>query len=43
MPEIVRRGYLEVREVGTRSVVTVIEILSSVNKRTGEGREMYLN
>jgi len=38
--EEVREGYLEVREVGTREVVTVIEILSP-NKRTGEGRKAY--
>jgi Protein of unknown function (DUF4058) len=35
--------YLEVREVATGEVVTVVEILSPKNKRTGEGREHYLN
>jgi hypothetical protein len=35
--------YLEVREVATGEVVTVIEVLSPKNKRTGEGREQYLN
>ncbi|MGB3192662.1 MAG: DUF4058 family protein [Limnoraphis sp.] len=42
MPETVRQTYLEVREMTTRSVVTVIEVLSPVNKRPGEGREFYL-
>ncbi|MEH2307488.1 DUF4058 family protein [Nostoc sp.] len=39
--EEVREGYLEVREVATGEVVTVIEILSPKNKRTGEGRKAY--
>ncbi|MEH1910671.1 MAG: DUF4058 family protein [Nostoc sp.] len=39
--EEVREGYLEVREVGTGEIVTVIEILSPKNKRTGEGRKTY--
>ncbi len=39
--EEVREAYLEVREVGTGEVVTVIEILSPKNKRTGEGRKAY--
>ena len=43
MPEEIREGYLEVREVGTGEVVTVIEALSPKNKRTGEGRKAYLN
>lgn len=41
VPETIRQGYLEVREVATREVVTAIEILSPVNKRTGKGREQY--
>ncbi|HAG79703.1 MAG TPA: hypothetical protein DCL61_00735 [Cyanobacteria bacterium UBA12227] len=41
IPEIVKQGYLEVREVATNEVVTVIEILSPVNKRSGEGRKAY--
>ena len=41
MPEEVREGYLEVREVGTGEVVTVIEVLSPKNKRAGEGRNAY--
>jgi hypothetical protein len=38
-----REGYLEIREVTTGRVVTVIEILSPANKRAGEGRDAYLN
>lgn len=41
MPETVREGYLEVREVATKEVVTVIEVLSPKNKRAGEGRKAY--
>ncbi|NMG08512.1 hypothetical protein DP117_17065 [Brasilonema sp. UFV-L1] len=40
-PETVRESYLEVREVTTREVVTVIEVLSPKNKRSGEGRKAY--
>ncbi|MCP2729550.1 DUF4058 family protein [Limnofasciculus baicalensis] len=40
-PETVKQGYLEVREVATGEVVTAIEILSPVNKRSGEGRKAY--
>ncbi|AFZ26390.1 hypothetical protein Cylst_4294 [Cylindrospermum stagnale PCC 7417] len=43
MPEEVRESYLEVREVGTGEVVTVIEVLSPKNKLTGEGRKAYEN
>ncbi|MCW5316878.1 DUF4058 family protein [Nostoc sp. KVJ3] len=41
IPEEVRESYLEVREVGTQEVVTVIELLSPKNKRAGEGRKAY--
>lgn len=41
MPEEVREGYLEVREVGTGEVVVAIEVLSPKNKRPGEGRKAY--
>jgi Protein of unknown function (DUF4058) len=41
IPEIVKERYLEVRKVGTKEVVTVIEILSPKNKRPGEGRNAY--
>ncbi|MEO1353877.1 MAG: DUF4058 family protein [Cyanobacteria bacterium J06635_15] len=35
--------YLEIREVSTGEVVTVIEILSPKNKRSGQGRNQYLS
>ncbi len=41
MPEEVREGYLEIREVATGYVVTVMEVLSPTNKRTGVGRQAY--
>lgn len=41
VPEEIKERYLEIRSVDTREVVTVIEILSPVNKRAGEGREQY--
>jgi len=42
MPETVKETYLEVRDVITQEVVTVIEILSPKNKRAGEGRNAYV-
>lgn len=39
--EEVNERYLEIREVATGTVVTVIEILSPKNKRSGEGRIAY--
>lgn len=41
IPQTVRQGYLEIREVGTNEVITAIEILSPTNKRSGEGRKAY--
>lgn len=41
MPLTVRQGYLEVREVTTKEVVTAIEVLSPINKRSGRGRQTY--
>ena len=41
VPETVKQGYLEVREVATSEVVTVIEILSPINKRSKQGRKQY--
>ena len=38
----VKEGYIEIREIATRRVVTVIELLSPANKRSGEGRKKYL-
>ena len=43
LPETVKKRYLEVRKVGTKEVVTVIEVLSPKNKRPGEGRNAYEN
>lgn len=43
IPETVRQGYLEIREIATGLVVTVIEVLSPVNKRSGKGRIDYEN
>lgn len=41
VPETIRESYLEVRDVATREVITVIEVLSPKNKRLGEGRKVY--
>jgi len=41
MPVEVKERYLEVREVGTHQVITIIEVLSPKNKRKGEGRTAY--
>lgn len=41
MPEEVRESYLEIREVTTGLVVTVIELLSPKNKQPGAGRTAY--
>ncbi|MCC3572089.1 MAG: DUF4058 family protein [Microcoleus sp. PH2017_40_RAT_O_B] len=42
IPEKIKQTYLEVREMATKQVVTAIEILSPVNKRSGDGRITYL-
>lgn len=42
LTEEIAERYLEIREVKTGRVVTVIEILSPKNKRVGEGRDKYL-
>ena len=42
VPEEIREGYLEIREVATGYVVTSIEVLSPTNKRTAMGRDAYL-
>lgn len=41
LPEEAREGYLEIRETGTGTVVTVLELLSPKNKRLGEGWQAY--
>jgi Protein of unknown function (DUF4058) len=37
----VKERYLEVREVATKELITVIEVLSPINKRSGKGRSIY--
>ena len=37
-----RETYLEIRSAGEGEVVTVLEVLSPANKRSGEGRRVYL-
>jgi Protein of unknown function (DUF4058) len=39
--DLVKERYLEVREVGSDRVITVIELLSPKNKRAGKGRVAY--
>jgi len=41
MPTEIKERYLEVREVGSDAVVTVVEVLSPKNKRQGKGRTLY--
>ncbi|WP_207714125.1 DUF4058 family protein [Scytonema sp. UIC 10036] len=41
MPLAVNERYLEVREIVTDEVITVIELLSPKNKRSGDGRTAY--
>lgn len=41
--ETVKERYLEIKRVDTKAVITVIEILSPKNKRSGEGRNVYEN
>jgi hypothetical protein len=41
VPDRIRQVYLEVREVGTEDVITVIELLSPTNKLPGHGRREY--
>jgi hypothetical protein len=41
LPDEVRETSLEVREAGTDSVITVLEVLSPTNKRPGRGRRIY--
>lgn len=41
IPEEVRESYLEIRDVATGSVITVIELISPKNKKAGPGRDTY--
>ncbi|MCS7193161.1 MAG: DUF4058 family protein, partial [Armatimonadetes bacterium] len=45
LPELeeVRHYFLEIRELETQKVVTVIEMLSPFNKQAGKGRDEYLS
>ena len=43
MPAVVRERFLEVREIGSDVIVTVVEVLSPKNKRPGSGRTLYEN
>jgi Protein of unknown function (DUF4058) len=42
LTEEITERYLEIREVKTGKIVTVVEVLSPKNKRVGEGRDKYL-
>ena len=39
--EEIKHRWLEIRDLPAKEVITVVEILSPVNKRPGEGREKY--
>jgi hypothetical protein len=41
IPQEIREGYLEVRDIVTGAVITTIEILSPTNKRPGKGKNAY--
>jgi hypothetical protein len=41
MIEEVKERYLEIRDIETDAVITVIEVLSPKNKQAGEGRDAY--
>lgn len=41
LPEEIRERYLEIREVASGEVVTILELLSPSNKRSGKGRSQY--
>lgn len=43
VPQEIREGYLEIRDMTTGSVITAIEVLSPTNKRLGKGRDAYLD
>ncbi len=42
LPETIREKYLEIRDPQTGEVITVIEVLSPTNKRTGAHYDQYL-
>lgn len=41
MPDEIRETFLEVRDVDSDRVITILELLSPTNKRPGEGRNLY--
>lgn len=41
MPEDVTERYLDIRDLATGDVVTALEVLSPMNKRPGQGRQVY--
>lgn len=41
LTDVIRRGYLQVKETASDDVVTVIEVLSPTNKRPGKNRRQY--
>jgi len=43
VPQEIREGYLEIRDMTTGLVITAIEVLSPTNKRPGKGRDAYLD
>ncbi len=43
VPEEMKEAYLEIREIASGKVITVIELLSPTNKRPGIGRDKYEN
>ncbi len=42
IPSVIQQGYLEIREIANDAVITVLEVLSPINKRNGKGRKDYL-
>ncbi|MFN6515061.1 MAG: DUF4058 family protein [Nostoc sp. CreGUA01] len=43
IPQEIREGYLEIRDIATGAVITTIEVLSPTNKCPGKGRNTYEN
>jgi len=41
IPETIRESYLEIVDINTKEVITIIEVISPKNKRSGEGRKTY--
>ncbi|GAB1543501.1 DUF4058 family protein [Scytonema sp. NUACC21] len=41
IPQEIREGCLEIRDIATGTVIAAIEILSPTNKRPGKGRDTY--